>query len=147
MAVIDFDKGPVRQIGIEWLKTEWLKGQRPASRIPEKGILLSQVSPEEQQRIIDAGGAIYVPQKIIMLAAGNDKQMRVLCHASEADIAGGKLGKDAPALTSLDMMKWLCDLPEGIIKVWYAGGYDGSHILKDLPFHLPLGNRAANVFR
>jgi hypothetical protein len=95
---------------------------------------LAEIPKAEQKRMIEAGGAIYVPQKIIVLAAGNDNAMRVLARADKG------LGKDAPALSSIEMMKSLCDLPrlapKGTNFVWYAGSYDASHILKDLPFEL-----------
>jgi len=95
---------------------------------------LSKVSKREQERTLDAGGAIYVPQKIVVLAAGNGEAMHVLAKSEKG------LGKDAPALSSIEMMKKLCDLPgfapKGTNFVWYAGSYDASHILKDLPFEL-----------
>jgi len=78
--------------------------------------------------------ALYVPQKFVVLTAGNDDDVQMLCHAEKG------LGEKAPELTSIEMMKWLCDLPDQAPKdtnfVWYAGSYDASHILKDLSFEL-----------
>src|ERR1700730_7578192 len=93
--------------------------------IPARGIPLAHVSPAEQQRIIDNGGAIYVPQQIIMLTAGNDDDVHMLCHADPAAIEAGMLGKDAPELTSIQQMKYFCGLPKlapkGTFFTWYSG--------------------------
>jgi hypothetical protein len=95
---------------------------------------LAEVSQDRQEQMIAEGGAIYIPQKIVVLAAGNDQDTHVLCKAGQ-----GK-GKDAPALSSIEMMKWLCELPKiapkGTNFVWYAGSYDASHVNKGLPFEL-----------
>jgi hypothetical protein len=111
--------------GVSMHDQAWIENED--GEIIKKGADATEENREDKE-------TLYVPQKITVMAAGNEGGAQLLCHAKI-----GK-GRDAPGLSSIEMMKWLCDLPaqypKGSNFVWYAGSYDASHILKDLPFEL-----------